>query len=130
MQKYNLYAIYDMKAQTYGTPFPALNDALAARMVTQILQYGGNPDYQRYPEDFSVFCIGDFVDISALVTSHTPRLVFTLGSLISQVRGGAVGGNFPLKPQSANNSAADDAEKSSPACDSAADSSIKSTDGV
>ena len=128
MQRYNIYSIYDVKAQTYGSPFTCINDALASRIVAQLVQFSGNADYQRYPEDFSVFCIGSFVDDSALVTSDTPRLVFSLSSVIAQLRGAAVGGESPLKPQSANSQVSSvDAENSIPACDAEDNPSVKST---
>ena len=118
MQKFTIYSIYDVKAQAYGSPFVALNDALAARVVAQILAYGGNPDYQRYSEDFSLFAIGDFCDDSGLVSSCGPRLVFSLSSIAAQLRGAAVGGESPPKSQSAGVvSSPDAASDVPPACD-------------
>ena len=131
MQKFNIYSIFDVKAQTYGTPFTCINDALAARVIAQLVQFSGNPDYQRYPEDFSVFCIGSFVDDTGLVVADSPRLVFSLTSVMAQLRGAAVGGESPLKPQSANSHVSSvDAENSTPACDAEDNSSIKSTNEV
>lgn len=117
MQKFNVYSIFDVKAQAYGAPFVALNDSLALRIVSQLVAYGGNPDYQRYSEDFSVFCLGDFDDCSGVVAACNPRLVFGLTAIVAQLRGAAVGGASPLKSQSAGEVAPDAAPDVSPACD-------------
>lgn len=118
MQKFNVYSIYDVKAETYGNLFICPNDALALRIFEQVAQFSGNPDHQRYPEDFALYCIGAFLDSSGVLSSDTPRLVCSMISVCKQSRGAAVGGDSPLKSQSANNEVSSaDAESSFPACD-------------
>lgn len=125
MQKFNFYSIFDVKAQTYGAPFTALNDSLALRVVAEIVTYSGNTDYKRYPQDFSIFCLGDFVDNTGAIGSCTPRLVSTLTAVFDALRGAAVGGEAPLKSQSATLSdSADAADKSLPACDAESESTV------
>ena len=120
MQKFNVYSIYDVKSQTYGNIFCLGTDGLACRLLGQIVGFGGNPDYQRYPEDFALYCLGTFDDFSGALVSESPRLICTVQSALHdlQSRGAAVGGLSPLKSQSANDSVSSaDAENSSPACD-------------
>lgn len=48
----NYYAIYDKKAETYGMPFPAHNDAVAVRMVSASMD--GTSMLTKYPSDYRV----------------------------------------------------------------------------
>ena len=52
------YSIFDKKAKTYASPFPALNDSVAIRMVS--VSATGESLLAQYPEDFSIFRVGTF----------------------------------------------------------------------
>ena len=118
MEKRNVYSIFDVKASCYGNIFASSTDGLALRVFEQIVQFGGNPDYQRYPEDFALYCIGEFLDTTGDLTPCRARLVTTALSVLQQSRGAAVGGESPLKQQSAENAdSADAVNDSKPACD-------------
>ena len=118
MQTYNVYSIYDVKAQTYGNLFIAPSDGVAVRLVRQVIEFSGNTDYQRYPEDFALYCLASYIDSDGSILPCQPRLVTTFISCISEGRGAAVGGVSPLKSQSASDVVSSaDAEKSIPACD-------------
>lgn len=118
MQQYNVYSIYDVKAQTYGNIFISTTDGLALRLVRQIIEFGGNPDYARYSEDFALYCLGGYTDTDGLLIPMQPRLISTFTSVLRESRGAAVGGESPLKQQSASPvDSSSDAEKPIPVCD-------------
>lgn len=118
MQKYSVYSIYDCKAQTYGNLFIASTDGLALRLLRQLIEYGGNPDYTRYSEDFALYCLASYTDTDGHISPCQPRLISTFVSVVNEIRGAAVGGESPLKSQSVNNAESDtDAASSAPACD-------------
>lgn len=75
-QVLNVYAIYDMKGQFYGSPFTLLNDDLALRLVDQLLR-NKSTDYCQYPEDFMVYCIGTYDNSTSVITSVSPRPVIS-----------------------------------------------------
>lgn len=75
MEKH-LYSILDEKSQLYTPPFVAQNDAIAIRMVMDILR---NPDnnLSRYPEDHKLMLVGfwDEVNGELMAVEKQPILV-------------------------------------------------------
>lgn len=57
----NVYSFYDSKAKTYHTPFFLKQDGQAIRAFLDLVN---NPqtDIAKYPEDFSLFKLGQFDD--------------------------------------------------------------------
>jgi len=72
----NLYSILDSKSQLYSPPFVAQNDAIAIRMVMDILR---NPDnnLSRYPEDHQLMVVGFWDEINGDImgVEKQPKLV-------------------------------------------------------
>lgn len=100
MSNVNLYSIFDSKAEQYGTVFAAVSDGLAVRMFLTGIGSGVG-DLSRYPEDFFLFTLGNFDDTTGLLDSlPSPRMILSGVSAVQQLRGAAVGGESPLKPQS------------------------------
>lgn len=62
--KTEMYSVYDSKAQAYGLPFHAPNDAVALRIFGEAVN---DPSTQlnKYPEDFVLFHLGRFDDQTA-----------------------------------------------------------------
>lgn len=56
-----MYSIRDAKAEVYLQPFFAPNNAVALRMVSQLLK-DRNTLFATNPEDYSLFYLGDFED--------------------------------------------------------------------
>ena len=121
MEKLNLYCVFDTKAEIYGTPFCARNSVLARRLFTQLLGDQTLSYCQAIP-DYCLVLIGVYCDTSAHIESITPQIVATGSQILleyQQSRGAAVGGESPLKSQSASKSVTEeDAANSTPACDS------------
>lgn len=65
----NAYSVKDSKSGTFGNPFYAQNDALASRSFEQA---SNDPQttINAYPEDFSLYRIGNFDDQSGEFTSE------------------------------------------------------------
>ena len=72
----NLYSILDTKSQLYSPPFVASNDAIAIRMVMDILRNQDN-NLSRYPEDHQLHCVGFWDEINGeiLGAEKGPKLV-------------------------------------------------------
>ena len=72
----NLYSILDTKSNLYSPPFVAQNDAIAIRMVMDILR---NPDnnLSRYPEDHQLMVVGFWDEINGEImgVEKQPKLV-------------------------------------------------------
>jgi hypothetical protein len=61
--KQNGYSIKDAKANTFGTPYFAINDQVAVRSFQQAAS-DPNTTINKNPEDFNLYRIGSFDDAS------------------------------------------------------------------
>lgn len=68
--KTNVYAIFDEKAEIYGTPFFMHNDALAHRAFDDLRNDPGSTLY-KHPTEFKLYRIGSFSDDSGLLIPET-----------------------------------------------------------
>lgn len=71
----SIYSIYDTKICAYMPPFFAITDGEAVRYVRGAVE-DPNTMLNKYPEDYTLFCLGSFDDESGEVVSlATPRSV-------------------------------------------------------
>lgn len=69
------YSVFDRKANCYNTPFFCLTDGVAVRNF-QDLVLDSRSSVSRYPEDFSLYKVGEFVEANGLLVSFpTPAHV-------------------------------------------------------
>ncbi len=69
--KMKVYSVFDNKGGNYGTPFFALEDGIAARLFTDLVQ-DNQSTVNRHPEDFSLFKVGEFDDREGKIKSQLP----------------------------------------------------------
>lgn len=62
--KLNAYVIYDNKAKIYNKPFFFVNDSVALR-AAQDLVNDRNTDVHSHPEDFTLWRVGSYDDVTA-----------------------------------------------------------------
>lgn len=67
MATLNAYSLHDVKALSYSPPFFANNDAIARRMITDLVA-DPNSIPGRHPSDFKVYKIGTFDDLKGTLT--------------------------------------------------------------
>lgn len=60
MLRQRFYSILDTKAEAYSPPFLAMNDAVASRMFSNSVNQEETTQLFHHPEDFVLFCIGEF----------------------------------------------------------------------
>lgn len=58
---WNMYTLHDVKALQYNPPFFALNDALAKRMIEDLVA-DLNTSVGRHPADFKLYRLGTYED--------------------------------------------------------------------
>ena len=79
-----LYSIYDSKAVAYRSLFAADTDGLASRMVSDSV---AGTDLGRYPEDFAVYCLGEWnVQSGSISPLVPPRHVVAVGALVALMK--------------------------------------------
>jgi len=77
--KTNMYVLFDSASKLYSKPMFLHNDAMAIRVATDMLN---NPsDVSRHPEQFSIFFIGTYDDITAETSMADVYLVTKLSVL-------------------------------------------------
>lgn len=80
--KYQMYAVYDVKAETFNTPFFMQNDNTAKRGFSDACNNPETP-FGQHPEDYTLFHIGEYSDAQGVVTPNEKR---SLGNGIEFVR--------------------------------------------
>lgn len=63
-----LYAIRDIKTDSYDSPFDSVNQETAKRYFARVLQHV--PLMSEHPEDFTLHYIGEYTPASAQLTPH------------------------------------------------------------
>lgn len=68
---YQVVAIYDTAAETYGRPaFVAHKNQAIRSFRDEVLREDSNNDLHKHPEDFILYHLGSFDDNNAKFTSH------------------------------------------------------------
>lgn len=72
--KLQAYSVYDHASETFAAPFFVPKEALALRVLTDLVN---NPrtDVGQYPKDFELFHIGHYDTGSAVLTSEKPTMI-------------------------------------------------------
>jgi hypothetical protein len=81
--KINVYAIYDVAAAIYKSPFMMRTDGEALRGFMD-LSVSGENEIGKHPEQFQLFKIGVFDDGSGLYSSNTPTLLATAQEMVAE----------------------------------------------
>ena len=67
----SIYSVYDSKIDAYGTPFFSPNHSVALRSFLQA-KLDPNTSIHHFPDDFRLYCLGEFDDASGLVSAQIP----------------------------------------------------------
>lgn len=79
--KTKVFALFDLKAAVYGTPFFMQNDAMAIRSFSDLVN-DNQTMVNRHPEDFILHGVGQFDDEKGVLEGMTPWVVATASSLV------------------------------------------------
>lgn len=71
-----IYAVKDLAVQAYGTPFfvRAKGEALRS-FQDEANKKDGNSAIAQHPEDYELYYIGDYDDMTGELTATTPVLI-------------------------------------------------------
>lgn len=79
--KTKVFALFDLKAAVYGTPFFMQNDSMAIRSFSDLVN-DKQTMVNHHPEDFILHGIGQFDDEKGVLEGMTPWVVATAASLV------------------------------------------------
>lgn len=83
MGLFRIYSVYDEKAEDFSPPFFQQNDRLAMRMLQEGMK--GNSMLGAYPEDFKLYCLGEFNSGTGKVVGiELPKLVCIVKDLTNK----------------------------------------------
>lgn len=71
--KLKIFAIHDAKAEAYLQPFFMANKGTAIRAITDTLAQREH-QFSKYPEDFTLFELGEYDDSNGIVSPHVTPL--------------------------------------------------------
>jgi len=65
---HQVFSVYDSKAQIYSSPWLAMNKSVAIRQFTDSVN-DSSLVFNKHPEDYALFHLGDFDDVSGVMIS-------------------------------------------------------------
>lgn len=80
-----VFTIYDKKAAAYLTPFFMRTNAEAIRAVQQTAS-SRESNFSKYPEDFQLVVIGEFDDLTGVVTPKGHEVLAEVNDLVLTMR--------------------------------------------
>ena len=76
-----MYVIHDITSELYTQPFFGVNDAVAIRSASNLVQNPGTTFYDN-PEDFRLYHIGSYNDETLEIIQAGPKLLHRLSDLM------------------------------------------------
>lgn len=67
-----VFSILDMKAQVYSNPWFAITDGTARRSFADLVN-DPQSSVSKHPEDYCLYRIGNFDDLSGILHPETPQ---------------------------------------------------------
>lgn len=84
-----MFSIYDTKTNYYRPPICCKNQPDAIRLFTTLMKQNTGKDFDHFPEDFRVYCVGDFDDDKGEVHELSqPTLLCELKDLLPEKKNG------------------------------------------
>jgi len=76
-----MFSIRDAKAESYGPPFSAQNNALAIRYIQELMDNQATP-FKKYPEDFSIWRHANFNTDTCKTTEEEPTFIVNIMDIL------------------------------------------------
>lgn len=71
--KYKIFSIFDSKAECYNTPIFLPTEGQALRIFDDMVNTQ-EQEVSKHPEDYTLFCLGEFdADIGLVTPLNTPK---------------------------------------------------------
>lgn len=95
MAKRKVFTAWDSKVKTHLDPFIALNSGEAQRIMEDMVNHQNGP-FSRYPEDFTLFELGDYDDETGRYEMYAAKR--PICTLIELKKGEKTSGQNTLRP--------------------------------
>ncbi|AXL15135.1 nonstructural protein [Microviridae sp.] len=67
--KLKMFSIYDQKVQVFNTPFFMVNQQIAKRAFSDLMQEEGTT-INKHPKDFALYELGEYDDSTGKLDNH------------------------------------------------------------
>lgn len=71
-KKMNYYSVYDKIAEVYSVLTPSISDEVYIRGLTGALCSQPDSMYRLYPDDYDIYCIGEFDETTGIFATYAP----------------------------------------------------------
>lgn len=80
-----VFAVFDSKAAFFGQPFFDQKEGSAIRNFSDAVNDSSNPNnmWFKHPEDFSLFVVGEFDNLTGELIPSTPKNLVTASAVYS-----------------------------------------------
>lgn len=80
-----IFSVFDSKASYFGRPFDDQSDSSAIRNFSDAVNDGSNPNnlWHKHPEDFSLFQVGEFDNLTGELIPVLPKNLITASAVQS-----------------------------------------------
>lgn len=78
-----MFSIRDIKAEAFARPFFSKNAPMAMREI-QTAVNGSDNSMKTYADDFSLFHLGEFDEVSGTIISIEPRFLCGIADLVNK----------------------------------------------
>lgn len=79
---HQMVAVFDVKTGSYARPIAVPADGAAVRSFQDAVNDAGT-EYNKHPEDYAMFNIGTYDDISGEIIATKPRILAQASSLLN-----------------------------------------------
>lgn len=85
MIKTKVFSVFDSKTSLFGRPFTEQKEESAIRGFSDAVNDDSNPNnmWNKHPEDFSLFLIGEFNDETGALSPSLPVSLVTASALVA-----------------------------------------------
>ncbi len=77
-----LYSIFDNTTQLFEPPFVDINNGSALRRIQDLMMSNPQSPYSKFPDDFSLMCVGTWNEETANVYTDGADLVQPLNKIV------------------------------------------------
>jgi hypothetical protein len=77
-----LYSIFDNTTKLFEPPFVDINNGSALRRIQDLMQSNPTSPYAKFPDDFSLMCLGTWNDETGHIYTDAADLVQPLNKII------------------------------------------------
>lgn len=67
-----IFTVFDQKANAYTAPFVTKTKGLAIRMFEELVNQKGH-QFNKFPEDYTLYCVGLWDESNGVCTPATPE---------------------------------------------------------